>query len=287
MDDGLKKQTALLMELGLTRLKARAYLSLLKNGSSTGYQVAKRLSEPVANTYKALESLRNEGLILMEEGGKAKSYTARHISSYLDQRERWFSRKREIVENSLKSIVPSTPGEGFYTIESTEQLYTLSSSLLEMATDTVAVDGTPLLLEQTSSHLRKAAKRCRSVLVKSYGEIAIEGCTMFPANNMKSPVTDLPIQFLHIVVPGQGYIMAVTDHEITRLLRGVFVRDLVLSILAYNGLTMELFVTRAFDMLHQGRSGDDVMKEWGRLTGIAVSRSSGWRDFVKSIGVSL
>jgi len=280
-----EKQMALLMELGLTRLQARIYLSLLRNSPRTGYQVAKELDEPVANTYKALDSLRKEGLALVEESARIKAYAAQPIGLFLDQRERRFSRKREILESSLKSLVPASPGEGFYAIETTDQLYALSSSLIGKARDAVAVDGTALPLELLRKDLGKAARKGRRVLVKSYKDIEIPGCAVVYSKDMTSPAAGLPIHLLHLVVPGQGYIIALTDLENARLLSGVFVRSLFLSILAFNGFTMEFLVTRAWDMLHRGRSGDEVLEEWNRLRDFAASRTSAWGDLIKSLGL--
>ncbi len=285
MSASIDKRTALLMELGLSKLQARTYLSLLKRSHRTGYQVARELDEPVANTYKALESLRKEGLVLVEASAKVKAYAAQPIGLYLDQRERRFSRRRETIERSLKSIVPATPGEGFYTIESPEQLYALSSSLIAKARDAVAVDATALPLEEIRKDLRKAARKGRQVLVKAYRDVKIPGCTVVHSEEVDSPLSDLPIHLLNIIVPGEGYIIAVTDLENNRLLHGVFVRNPVLSLLAYNGFTMEFFVTRAFSMLRQGRSGDDVLADWDDLRGIAASRTLAWRDFVRFLGL--
>lgn len=273
------------MELGLTKLKARAYLSLLKRGGSTGYQIAKELNEPAANTYKALESLRADGLALLEETAKVKSYAAQPIGTYLDQRERWLARKRDAVEKSLRSLVPAHPDEGFYTIESTDQLYALSSSLIEQASDSLAVDATSFPLELLGKELTKAAGKGLKVLVKTYEDIKIPGCNVVFSEGMGSPVSDLSLHLLHLVVPGEGYIIAITDFDNNRILSGVYVRNLFLSILAYNGFTMELFVTRAFDMLHRGRSGDEVLGEWNALRPVSASRTSAWGDLIKSLGL--
>ena len=133
--------------------------------------------------------------------------------------------------------------------------------------------------------LRKAATGGRTVLVKSYEEIEVPGCTVMYSREMGSPVFELPIQLLHVVVPGEGYITAITDLENNRLLHGVYVRNLFLSIVAYNGFTMEFYVTHAFDMLHRGRSGDAVLREWKKLRKFAASRTAAWDDFIKSLNL--
>ena len=281
-----EKQTSLLVELGLSGLEARIYLSLLKNSRRTGYQVAKELGEPVANTYKAMESLRKEGLALAEASAKVKAYSALPIGLYLDQRELQFSRKRRVLEDSLKSLVPAPTGEGYYTVENTDQLYTLASSLIAAAKEAIAVDATLLPLEQIQGDLQRAARKGRNVLIKSYTAVKIPGCAVVHSEQMASSLSELPFQLLHLVVPGEGYIIALTDIDNSRLFSGIYVRNLFLSILAYNGFTMEFLVTRAFEMLHRGRSGSEVLKEWNRLLKIAASRTSAWGELIKSLGLS-
>jgi sugar-specific transcriptional regulator TrmB len=283
MLQGLEKQITLLMELGLTRLQARIYLSLLKESGRTGYGVAKEIDEPVANTYKALESLRQDGLVLMKVEARIKTFSAQPIKLYLDQRERQFFRQRGILEESLKSIVPASPGEGFFAIESCEQLYALSSTLIGKGRDPIGVEGTPFPIDQLKADLQKAARAGRTVLVKSYEEVDIPGCTVVFSKEMRSPVLDLPMELLHVAVPGEGYVIGITGRENRRLLHGVYVRNLFLSIMAYNGFTMEFLVTKAFEMLHGNRSGKDVLREWKKLEGLAPSRTSAWRAFRRSL----
>ena len=103
------------------------------------------------------------------------------------------------------------------------------------------------------------------------------------SKEMGSPILDLPMELLHVVVPGEGYIIGITDQENRRLLYGVYVRNSFLSILAYNGFTMEIFVTKAYEMLHGGRSGNDVLNEWKKFEGLASSRTSAWGDFKNSL----
>ena len=122
-----------------------------------------------------------------------------------------------------------------------------------------------------------------NVLIKSYTEIEIPGCTIIYSEEMGSPVFESPIQYFHLVVPGEGYITAMFDDENRRLLYGVYTQNLFLSIVAYNGFAMEFFVTKAFNMLYQGRSGQDVLKEWKRLNSIAASSTTAWERFIKSI----
>ncbi len=62
--------TKTLTELGFTVLESMIYLALIDNPPMTGYGISKIIGKPVANTYKAIESLSSKGAVLCENSGK-------------------------------------------------------------------------------------------------------------------------------------------------------------------------------------------------------------------------
>jgi sugar-specific transcriptional regulator TrmB len=62
--------TKILTELGFTALESMIYLALIDNPPMTGYGISKIICKPVANTYKAIESLSAKGAVLCENSGK-------------------------------------------------------------------------------------------------------------------------------------------------------------------------------------------------------------------------
>ena len=55
--------------LGFTEVEGRVYVWLAREGAATGYAVAKGIGKPVANVYKAIESLVEKGAVEVDEGG--------------------------------------------------------------------------------------------------------------------------------------------------------------------------------------------------------------------------
>ena len=272
----------LLMDIGLSKIQARIYLSLLKGDKFTGYAVAKQLNEPAANTYKALESLQKKGLIFLDESARVKYYTAQPIQHYLDQLELRFADKRKVIEDVIKPGEFEPFQEGIYRIESYEGLYTQSSVLIEKSREIIALDSTPLPIERIKKDLQRASKRGSVVLIKSYEEVLIPKCRVVYSKKMGSPVYELPIQYIHLVVPGVGYITALLNHENKQLLYGVYTQNLFLSIVAYNGFVMEFFSTKALDMLFQGRPGQEVLEEWKNMESLFAGNTNAWKEFIRS-----
>ena len=273
----------LLMDIGLSKIQARIYLSLLKGDKLTGYAVAKQLNEPAANTYKALESLQKKGLIFLDDSARVKYYTAQPIRHYLDQLELRFADKRKVIENVIKPSEFESFQEGIYRIESYERLYTQSSALIKKSSEIIALDSTPLPIEQIKKDLQKASKRGIIVLIKSYAEVQIPNCEVVFSKKMGSPVYELPIQYFHLVVPGEGYITALLNRENRQLLYGIYTQNLFLSIVAYNGFVMEFFSTKALDMLFQGQSGQKVLEEWKKMNTIFAGKTNAWKEFILSV----
>ncbi|MFC2156556.1 helix-turn-helix domain-containing protein [Acidobacteriota bacterium] len=277
------KHLQLLVDIGLSKLQSRIYLSLLNGVKSTGYQIAKLLNEPAANTYKALESLQKTGLVLLDESTKVKYYTAQPICNYLDQIEHRFASKRKVLEDSIASVVPAPALEGIYGIENIEQLYILVSGLIKKGKDIIALDSSPLPIEYLKKQVGNAAKQGTKVLIKSYTEIEIPGTDVAFCREMGSPIYDQPIQYLHLIVPGEGYITALLDRDNKQLLYGVYTQNLFLSIVAYSGFSTEFFLTKTLESLYKGRPGKEILNEWDEFSQTRPSNVPAWDEFIKSM----
>jgi HTH-type transcriptional regulator, sugar sensing transcriptional regulator len=78
-----KKAADSLIELGFTEYEAKTYLALIKNGPSSGYEVARLSGVPRPNVYAALEKLRDRGAVGQSLKADAALYSAIPISDLL------------------------------------------------------------------------------------------------------------------------------------------------------------------------------------------------------------
>src|SRR4051812_29890401 len=58
-----------LQDLGFTGLEAEVYAALLEHSPVTAYRVAQQVGKAAANVYKAVESLRSKGAVLVDDNG--------------------------------------------------------------------------------------------------------------------------------------------------------------------------------------------------------------------------
>jgi sugar-specific transcriptional regulator TrmB len=274
-----------LMDLGLSRLQARIYLTLLMEPALTGYKIARELNDPVANTYKALEVLLQKGIILLDETGNKRLYSALPIRNYLNQLEIQFSKRRLKIEKEFESIKPAFLPEGIFKIESIDQLFENAKTIIHDAEEILAIDSSPLPLYTLKPSLEACAKRGVRVIIKSYSDIAIRGCDIIFSSDMGSPVSEFPIQYFSLISPGKDHLSALLNIDNSKIFQAIQSKNRYLSLLAYNGIASEFALTKLLKMVFEDKSNPDILHEWTLLDPIRPGKSGALSAFFKSLKI--
>ena len=97
--------TEILRKIGLTDNEIKIYLSLLKSGSRTAYQIAKDTGIYRVHVYDKLEQLMNKGLVNYVYKGAKKHFQATHptkIQQFLEDKKKQI----ELQEQEVNIILP-------------------------------------------------------------------------------------------------------------------------------------------------------------------------------------
>lgn len=111
---------ASLVSLGFTELEATVYAHLVAEGEATGYRIAQATGKPVANTYKAIESLERKGAVLVEDGA-TRIVRAVEPDRVLDAIARHHEGERKRAKAALKKVARTEEDGRTYTIGTEEQ----------------------------------------------------------------------------------------------------------------------------------------------------------------------
>lgn len=123
---------ASLVALGFTDLEARVYAHLVATGAATGYRIAQETGKPVANTYKAIESLERKGAVLVEDGA-TRIVRAVEPDRVLDGIARHHESERSRAKAALKRAARSEEDGRTYTVGSEEQSLARARQMLAEA----------------------------------------------------------------------------------------------------------------------------------------------------------
>jgi len=248
-----------LIQLGFTDLEAQTYTFLLREAPVTGYRVAQALGKPVANTYKAIESLRIKGAILIDEGANR---LCRPVppAELLDRLERAF---REEKERTLRSL--SEPGElpsddRVYQLSSAEQVYQRCRTMLERCKQIALFDIFPLPLAELAPDLERAAARHVTVGAKVYAPATVPGVRIIVHARGGQIRKRWPGQWLNVVIDGREHLMAFLTANGQNVRQAVWSGSPYLSFVYHSALSSELLFTLVRPLVEKGAPVSEIRK---------------------------
>ena len=147
-----------LVALGFTDLEARVYAHLVATGAATGYRIAQETGKPVANTYKAIESLERKGAVLVEDG-PTRIVRAVEPDRVLDALARSHEGERARAKAALRRAVRSEEDGRTYTVGSEEQALARARQMLAEAEGFAFVRGTAAIRAALRGELSDADGR--------------------------------------------------------------------------------------------------------------------------------
>ncbi len=117
MDDIIRQMQV----LGFSPQEAKVYLSLLRGGRRTGYQIAKDLGLNRSGVYGTLQALYNRGAVYLVPG-ETREYQARDPEDLIGEIRKTFDAAAEDASQRLKSFSGAAENELFFNIRGKDQL---------------------------------------------------------------------------------------------------------------------------------------------------------------------
>ncbi len=164
MEDGI----AALVRLGFTDLEARIYAFLVANSPSTGYRISQGIGKPVANTYKALQTLERKGAILIDPSGK-RQCSAIPPTDLLDQLGRNYESQRSQAELALKDLGQPAQSNAVFTLSTLGATFARAQQLIATAQQVILISCPTSLTSEFQTEL--LAAHLREVLVCAFANI--------------------------------------------------------------------------------------------------------------------
>lgn len=100
MDDIVQE----LKKLGFNEYEAKSYVSLVKQGPVTAYQVSKDSGIPRARIYDVLSSLVEKGIVLKEEINDTARYSPLPVEIFLQKAQSEWQSTYSVISDSLKGL---------------------------------------------------------------------------------------------------------------------------------------------------------------------------------------
>lgn len=151
----------LLQDFGLTQYEAKAYISLVRLGTSNAYQISKDSGIPRARVYDTLISLVTRGAVMIEEEEDgSKAYTAFPVDAFLEKVKRKWESNFQTVEQELKQLENHHPNKDTYiaTIRGGENILSFCRMLIRRATTQITISMWNQMYQELATDLNRREK---------------------------------------------------------------------------------------------------------------------------------
>lgn len=287
MGDAMESEhPQLLVELGFTDAEAEVYACLLGEGTITGYRVAQSIGKPVANTYKAIESLRRKGAVLVDEG-ETRQCRAVPPDELLQRLQREFAAKCAQAGESL-SRIRSAPGDDrLYQLSSRGQVLERCRAMLARARHVVVADLSPEIVIELRDALGESTRRGVETVVKTYRTVDVESTRVLVRPRGHEITDALPGDLVSLNIDGAEHVLALLRREGDGVFQAIWTSSPIVAYLLYNGLANELSQVAIMRELEHGETSVDALRaafQSLRHLHPATSRGYAYQNLMSRLG---
>ena len=272
-----------LIDLGLTALEAEAYAYLLENSPATGYRVAKAIAKPTANTYKAIQSLKEKGALIIEDGA-SRLCRAIPVEEFLRGLERRFLRTKEEANRELAKLKPAPADEKFYYLQTPDQVFERFRRMLKECEHIALLDLFPCGLEELRGDIERAASRGIHIGIKAYRACKVKGAEVAVAARGEETIRRWPGQWANGVVDGRHHLLAFLSRDGTRVLQAVWSTNTYTSWVYHSGLMFELLHGALSRGLVKGKGRTVLPRGYRKLEAMKGEEAPGYHMLLERFG---
>jgi hypothetical protein len=278
-----KPWVAALVGIGFTALEAEIYGALAVGEASTGYRVAQLVGKPAANVYKAIESLRAKGAVLVDDADTKRIRATpprelvRLVGRDLDERKR-------NAATALAALPAAPVDRKIYELGTRAQVFERARTMLASSKRIALLDLGPGPLAELRTDLARAAARGVTVAARTekLGE-PIRGVELVEIQAHKTPGFEpWPGEWLTLVVDGTEHVLAVFAAD-GALHQAVWSNSAFLAWVFHSGLASEIGGDLVFQAFRAKSSRAALAAAFARLPALAPSDAPGRRALLSAL----
>lgn len=232
-----------LQALGFTEIEALVYGYLVENSPATGYRVSRGIGKQLPNTYKAIESLADKGMIVIEEGEKKLCQAVPPDEMLVDLDDRFQERRRE-ADRELKALGRPSRFGGVFRLRTVDQVIQRGKAMLDRAREIVLCDLFPGPLEALNEALVETAAKGVLVVCRQYGQVRIPGVITQPLSESDPALEAWLGQQISIVIDAEEHLIGLLSEDMRSVHEAVWSDSTFLSCMHHNHLAAEIQIMK-------------------------------------------
>ncbi|APH04012.1 TrmB family transcriptional regulator [Bacillus weihaiensis] len=130
-----------IQSLGLNQYEAKAYVSLVRQGATSAYQVSKESGIPRSRIYEILNGLEEEGIVIKEEINDSVQYSPLPVDVFLESVQSKWNNTYQSISETLKNFEVTEPTSDIrvMTLKGDRHILSFCRTLLQKAEKKVVI----------------------------------------------------------------------------------------------------------------------------------------------------
>ena len=266
--------------LGFTELEAATYAYLVQHSPATGYRIAHGIGKPIANTYKAIESLARKGAVVI---GQTPNRMCRAVppDEVLDRAEHSFKKRRDAASRALSVLPIANQDAGVYGLTAPDQVFDRARRMVAQARGVLLLDLFPGPAAALTADIGAAATRGVSIGLQVYRPVAIDGVETVVKAGGGTVLRKWPGQWLNCGVDGAELLMAFLAEDGQSVHQAIWSRSPFLCWAYQSALAGELLSSRLQEAIADGWPSKRIEATIARFAHFRAHESARYRDLAE------
>lgn len=238
----------LLVPFGFTALESEVYTFLVGEHPATGYRIAQGIGKPVANTYKALQTLERKGAVLVE-AGRRRSVTPVPPEELLSRLAKQFEGNRLEAQKRFASLTVKQGEDQTLAVRSVDGALQRARAMLSSASQSVVVAASPGVTVELATDLVEAASRVAfvGVVCSNCPDLAgVRRVIPAPASGYAAPAGEV----MALAVDGREALVLRAETEASAA--GLWTNQAASALAIYYGLVAEFTLGEVAEKIEEG-----------------------------------
>lgn len=259
-----------LTSFGFTGLESEIYAFLLTESPSTGYRISQAIGKPVANTYKAIQTLQAKGAIYIEESG-TRMCAPVDSEELLERLGKEFEKRRSEAKESLAGLGKSQTDERIYHLRSRTLIVQRIREMLETSAEIALLVAPESLVKEVAEALSDAGTRGVEVIVKSDAEMNLPRVETYVATREDDLLKSRSL--VRAVVDGVQVLVGHVGSDAAT--EAIWTRNSTLALSLHEGIAAEITVLAVAERIDDGAGPKRLAKALTHVRGGGKTQGAG------------
>lgn len=162
-----------LCKLYFSKLEAQIYVTLIRDGEMSGYQIAKKINISRSSVYAALEPMYEKGIVLSRMEG-AQVYSAQSPEILFERLRKEYNNTSKEVEKELMKYYKQDFEEKFTNLKGVETVISTAKQVIKSSKKEICIN-TDINIQKFNKEINNATERGVRVILFSFAHQNCDG----------------------------------------------------------------------------------------------------------------